>query len=141
MRELERDVDAQTLGVDPLQDAAVLCRCCRRLRLGRGVLAEQRCVRREAALVQATQDGDRLVEGLARDEARRAEPHTVFSDDAADARIPGRGEDGLPHQRVRGGGGSIGPGRGRARGPRRGLRRGHGMRISFLMQNSYAGGV
>ena len=98
--ELQGDVRAQLLGREPVEDLHVR----RDGGLGalgrRDLLAEQGRVRVQPGLVQAAEDGDALVERLARDEPRRAEPHPVAVDDLAQAPAVGRAEDELPRQRA-----------------------------------------
>src|SRR5581483_10731872 len=63
---------------------------------------EQRRVRQEALVVQPPQHGHQLVERLAGDEARRAEPHAVPAHQPVEARALREREDRLPRSRVRG---------------------------------------
>ena len=95
MRELERDVRAELLVVQALQDALVLGRNRARLLRVRDVLAEDRRVGVEALLVQPPQNGDALVEGLAGDEARGSEPHAVLAHERLHTRALRRREDEL----------------------------------------------
>ena len=69
MCQLERDVRAELLVVEALQDSLVLGRNRARLLCVRDVLAEDRRVGVEALLVQPSQNGDALVDGLTGDEA------------------------------------------------------------------------
>ena len=100
MRELQRDVRAQLLVCDAVDDRAI--RGDDGLGLGRleHAFAEQRRVGVEPLLVQSAQHRDALVEGLARDEAARAEPHAVPAHQALHTRAVGCGEDALPQAGV-----------------------------------------
>jgi hypothetical protein len=69
VRELDRYVDAELLGLDPLEDPQVLAHDDLRCDLVHDVLAQERRVRMEALLVQPAEDLDALVERLAGDEA------------------------------------------------------------------------
>ena len=77
MRELERDVRPQLLVGDAVDDLAV--RLDDRVRLAGSSTPSPSSVvfGVQALLVEAAQDGDALVERLAGDEARGAEPHAV----------------------------------------------------------------
>src|SRR5581483_12321943 len=100
VRELERDVRLQLLRGDPVEhfpvrvhDGAALVRRVH-------VLAEQRRVRQQALLVEPPEHGDELLERLAGDETRRAEPHPVLADEVVEPRAVGEREDRLPRRRV-----------------------------------------
>ena len=93
MRELERDVRAQPLRVDAVEQLAVGGDDRARLGLVAHALAEQRRVREQALLVQPPQDGNGRVEALAGDEARGAEPEAVALDEPLQPRAVGGGED------------------------------------------------
>ena len=95
--ELEGDVRAQPFSDEPRD--RLLVRGDDGLRLGfvADALAEERRVRREAALVQPAQYGDAVVEGLAGHEPPGAEPHAVPRDEALDARAVRCGEDRAAH--------------------------------------------
>ena len=95
VRELQRDVRAQLLGRDPVEH--LLVRRDDPLGLPRleDALAEQRRVRVQPLLVQAAEHGDALVERLAGDEARGAEPHAVPPDERT-ARVCCRRQRGSP---------------------------------------------
>ena len=95
MRELERNVRAELLLVEALEDALVLGRDRARLLRIRDVLAQDRRVGVEALLVQSPQNGDALVEGLAGDEPRGSEPHAVLAHERLHARALRRREDEL----------------------------------------------
>ena len=71
-----------------------------RLLGGQDVLAEQRRVRVEPALVEARQHLGALGEGLARDEALRTEPHAVLARRAVHAPAAGGGQDALAERSV-----------------------------------------
>ncbi len=77
VRELESHVRPELLGDEPVEDQLVLRHHCARPGLVGDVLAQQRGVRMHARVVQPTQHGDALVQRLARDEARRPQPHAV----------------------------------------------------------------
>jgi hypothetical protein len=83
VRQLQRDVRAQLLAREPVEDLLVLGDHLRRLLGVADVLAQERRVHVQPGLVQAAQDDDALVERLARDEACRAEPHPVPVDDSS----------------------------------------------------------
>src|SRR5439155_21941070 len=92
-RQLEGDVRLEALGCDPAQNLLVgLDDAVRRLAVGDS-LAEQRRVRSQTLLVQPAQRDDRLVERLAGNEPRSAEPHPVPVGEAPDPWAVRRGED------------------------------------------------
>src|SRR6185503_18978422 len=93
MGQLECDVARQILRMETLEHTAVLARDRLRLAAVANALAEQRRVRVEPLIGEATQDGDARVEVLARDEARRAEPHPVAAHEALDMAIVGGAQD------------------------------------------------
>ena len=95
VRQLERHVDLEPLGRDPVEDLPVGDDDRARLGLVRNALSEDGCVGLEAFLVQPSQDDDRVVERLAGDEARRSEAHPVPAHHALKARALGGGEDRL----------------------------------------------
>src|SRR5829696_2218977 len=98
--ELQRHVAAQPLVGEPVDDRNVLRRHALRLGLVADALAEERRVRRQPLLVQAAQDGHRLVDRLARDEATRAELHPVSPHRPPRARAVGGSEDRAPQPGV-----------------------------------------
>src|SRR5690349_4507205 len=77
VRELERDVRAQALRADAVEQLAVGGHHLPRLGLVAHALAEERRVREEPLVVQPPQDRDGGVETLPRDEARCAELEAV----------------------------------------------------------------
>jgi hypothetical protein len=81
--------------VEPLEDIFVLRRDRARLFRVRDVLAEDRRVRVEALVVQPPENGDALVQRLARNEARSPEPHAVLAHERPHARALRRREDEL----------------------------------------------
>ena len=93
MGELERDVDAEPLGRDAVEDLPVRVDDRPGLRLVLDALAEQRRVREQPLVVEPAQDDDRVVERLPGDEPRRAEPHAVPPHDALQPRALGGRED------------------------------------------------
>ncbi len=97
MRELQRDVRAQALVDETRDDRLVLGDDGARLRFVADALAEKRRVCHEAAVVEAAQYEDVIVEGLAGDEPPSTESHTVLLDDTLDARTVGGGEDRAAH--------------------------------------------
>ena len=99
MRELERDVRLQLLGDEAVEDALVLRRDGRRARRVGDRLAEERRVRVQPGVVQPAQHGDALVEGLAGDEARRADAHAVLLHEPLEPGALGRAQDGCARER------------------------------------------
>src|SRR5919106_1031611 len=80
--------------MQPLEDPQVGLDDARGLPLLVDVLAQERRVGVEAAVVQRAQDLDALVERLPGDEARGAEAHPVATREAADRPAARRREDG-----------------------------------------------
>ena len=99
VRELERDVRLQLLGDEALDDRLVL------VGDGGGALgvgdrlAEQRRVRVQPRVVEPAQHADALVEGLAGDEAARADPPAVALHEPLQSRAVGRVQDRGARQR------------------------------------------
>jgi hypothetical protein len=95
VRQLQGDVRAQLLRRETVDHLAVGDHDALSLRRLEHALAEQRRVRPQSLLVEATEHGDAFVEGLSGDEARGAEAHAVPADEALDPGAVGRGEDAL----------------------------------------------
>ena len=93
VRELERDVGAELLGGESVENALVLDHDCRRLLRRTDVLTEQRRVRAQPGLVEPAQHRDAFVERLSCDEASRAQPHAVPVDDPAQPPAVGGAEN------------------------------------------------
>ena len=87
--------------MNPLEDPAVLLRDGLALRSVADALAEQGRVRVEALVGQPPEHDDALVEGLAGDEPRRAEPHPVPAHEASDVAVVGGAQDHRAEGRVR----------------------------------------
>ena len=85
---------------DAVEDLLVLGRDRLRLGLREDVLAEQRRVRVEPALVEPRKHRRRLLERLAGDEPVGAQPHAVLARDAADPPAARGREDALPQRAV-----------------------------------------
>ena len=96
VRQLQRDVDAQLLGGDAVEDLPVGVDDGAGLGLVLDALAEQGRIREQALVVEPAEHDDRLVERLARDEPRGAEPHPVPAHDALEPRALRGREDRLP---------------------------------------------
>ena len=96
VRQLERDVARAGRARRCRRGSASYSSVTARASLGReDVLAEQRRVGVEPALVQPREHLGALVERLAGHEALRAEAHAVLAHDAPDALAARRGEDAL----------------------------------------------
>ena len=93
--QLERDVDLQLLGGDPVEDLLVRVDDDAGLGLVVDPLPEQRRVGLEAVVVEPPQHDDRVVERLPRHEPGRAEAHPVPPHAALQPRAVGGGEDRL----------------------------------------------
>ncbi len=98
--QLQRDVARELLRVEALEDAPVLLGDGLRLGWIAHALAEQRRVRVETLVRQAPQYGDALVQRLARDEPRRAQPHPVLAHEAPHVAVVGRAQDHRAQHRV-----------------------------------------
>jgi hypothetical protein len=94
--ELEGDVRPQLLGLDPVEHVFVRADDGFGLLGVANVLAEQGRVRPQPLLVQPAERDDGLVQRLAGDEARGAEPHPVLADEALDVPAVGGCQDQLP---------------------------------------------
>ena len=93
--ELQRDVDAQLLGGDAIEDLPVALDDDPRLGLVAHTLAEQRRVAEKPLVVEPSQHDDGLVERLPRDETCSAETHAVPAHTSLHAGALGCGEDRL----------------------------------------------
>ena len=91
--QLQRDVARQLLRVETLEHAAVFARDRLGLAAVADALAEQRGIRVEPLIGEATEDGDALVDVLTGDEARRAEPHPVAAHEALHMAVVGGAQD------------------------------------------------
>ena len=100
VRELERDVGAQRFRGQAIEDALVLEDDVRGLLRAADVLAEERRVHLEPEIVQPAQHRHALVQGLAGDEPRGAEPHPVAVDDLSQPRAVGGAQDGRARERL-----------------------------------------
>ena len=98
VRQLERDVRPQFLRDEPLEDRLVLGGDRGgALEVGHR-LAEERRVRVQPRVVEPPKDGDALVERLAGDEPRRAEPLAVLLHEPLQPRAVRGVQDGRPRE-------------------------------------------
>ena len=94
--QLERDVDLQLLGGDPVEDLPLRLDDDAGLGLVADPLAEKRRVGLEAVVVEAPQHEDCLLERLPGDEPGGAEAHPVLANTSLQPGAVRGGEDRLP---------------------------------------------